>query len=230
MTAVLECKDIIQIYPNPSKNETYATLRGISFNMLKGEFITIIGPSGVGKSTFLNILTGNLQPSAGSVKVCGTSIYSLMINEIIDFRVRNFGIFFQNPRRNVIWNLSVLDNVQLPMTFGSKVKTNEIYSRALDLLEDVNLKMKANEKLNRLSGGELQKLGLAIARANNPPIYILDEPTSQLDRRNSRSIIKDLKSLCLEEEASVLMVTHDSYFASTSTKSFLMENGKLVQN
>ena len=108
----------------PSKNETYATLRGISFDMFKGEFITIIGPSGVGKSTFLNILTGNLHPSAGSVKVNGISIYSLMINEIIDFRVRNFGIFFQNPRSNVVWNLSVLDNIQLPMTFGFKVKTH----------------------------------------------------------------------------------------------------------
>lgn len=227
----IECDDIIKIFKHPSKNESFATLRGISMKIKIGDFITIIGPSGCGKTTLLKILTGELNPSAGVVRIRGSSIYSIPFFKLQEIRRQDIGILYQNPRKNIIWDLSILDNVKFPIVYNSIYKKKKVIEeKAISLLKELDLNDKLYSKPSSLSGGELQRVGVAIVRANSPKLYILDEPTSQLDYLTGENIINSFKQLCDKNESSVILVTHKQQFIDISTKSFIMKNGILINS
>ncbi len=226
MVPLFKCEDIIKIFPQPRGIETFATLRGITFEANRGDFIAIIGPSGCGKSTLLNLIMGFDKPSAGSIYLENKSLLEMNQKQITEYRRNFLGFVHQNPRNNVIWNLNVQDNLKFHMLMeNTDYDKNTMKNKILQFLEFFNLLSKAKAKMYQLSGGELQRIGLIIALINKPPLLILDEPTSQLDYSNSLKVITYLKKLSEEQNKSVIMVSHDWKLLKYSTRVFLMENG-----
>lgn len=229
MRPYLECKDIIQIYPQQYKVKK-ATLRGIYLSVNKGEFISILGPSGCGKTTLLMIIAGFLEPSAGAIRIGKYLVNELKPVERLTFYRKNIGYSFQNPRENIVWDLNTFDNVMLPMILGLKqMKKKEKRKRVFTLLEQVNLEGKKSKKPRQLSGGEIQRLGLAIALANNPDLLVLDEPSSQFDAQNVIRLVNYLQSLCVEQKKTIIMVTHDLRMVKQTDHCFIMQQGRLKE-
>ncbi|MFX0121683.1 MAG: ABC transporter ATP-binding protein [Promethearchaeota archaeon] len=227
MEPYIECDDIIKIFPLPEGEDTFAILRGITFKIYRGEFISLIGVSGVGKSTLINILAGELKPSAGVVKIDKQKIYEEGISSRTNFLRNKIGILFQNPRHNISGNLKVIDNILLPMILNSdKQRISDMKLRAFHLLREFGIETKANSKAYKLAGGELQRLGLCIACANDPILYLLDEPTSQLDPANTLIVMNYFHKLCIEKNRIVIMVTHDWKLAKKTHRTFLMKQGR----
>ncbi|MFX1514700.1 MAG: ABC transporter ATP-binding protein [Promethearchaeota archaeon] len=229
MQPYLHCEDIIKIYPQKSKVKK-ATLRGIHLTVHKGEFISILGPSGCGKTTLLMIITGLLEPSAGFIKIEDHLINELSTKEKLFYYRKHIGLMLQNPRENVIWDLSVFDNVFFPIVLCSThPNLQEGKTRVKTLLKQVDLETKASRKPFQLSGGELQRLSLAIALANNPDLLILDEPTSQLDTVNALKIVNYLRTSCDNLEKTIVMVTHDLRMVKKTDHCFIMKEGKMKE-
>ncbi len=229
MDLYLECEDIIKIYPQESKVKK-ATLRGICFSINKGEFISILGPSGCGKTTLLMIIAGLLEPSAGTVKIRNYLVNELSSKEKLSYYRNNIGFMFQNPRENVVWGLNTFDNVILPIILGSiQITTKEKRKRVHSILDQVNLDTKKSRKPKQLSGGEIQRLGVAIALANNPELLILDEPTSQMDTQNAIKLVNYIRLLCTKQGKTVIMVTHDLRMVRRTDHCFIMKEGVLKE-
>ncbi|MFX0077105.1 MAG: ABC transporter ATP-binding protein [Candidatus Hermodarchaeota archaeon] len=226
MIPVFKCVDIIKIFPHPRGMETFATLRGITFEVYRGDFTTIIGPSGCGKSTLLNIITGFLKPSAGSVSISNKSLLKMDQAEVDEYRRNFLGFVPQNPQNNVVWNLNVQDNLKFQILMGNKYSDKKRSNKLIQhFLNTFNLLSRAKAKINQLSGGEIQRLGLITALINDPLLIVLDEPTSQLDHENSMKVILYLKNLCTKQNKSVVMVSHDWKILKYSTKVYSMGNG-----
>lgn len=228
MQPYLVCEDIIKIYPQKSKVKK-ATLRGIHVNAREGEFISILGPSGCGKTTLLLVIAGLLEPSAGLVKIGEQLVNELSANERIQFYRNNIGLMYQNPQANVIWDLNAFDNVLLPMVFNPMLRTVNKQARVESLLKQLKIDHKASRKPNQLSAGELQRLGLAIAFANEPELLLLDEPTSQLDSKAAWEIVNYLRVLCTEQKKTIIMVTHDLRLIKQTNTCYLMKEGQLTE-
>jgi ABC-type lipoprotein export system ATPase subunit len=224
----LDCKDVIKIFQQPNDKDTYATLRGVSIKVKGGEFIGIIGQSGVGKTTLLKILVGDLKPSAGTIEINQQKMHKLRKVDIVKLRRSLIGILYQNPQDNVFPDLTVLQNIILPILVSeSTEKSKLIYNRAINLLKEFNLDSKINSPVKFLSGGEIQRLALITSLANDPSILILDEPTSLLDFNNARKVIQYLKRMCQKKRKMVIMVTHDWELSKVTDKTYLMRNGQL---
>ena len=228
MKSYLVCEDIIKIYPQETKVKK-ATLRGIHLNTREGEFISILGPSGCGKTTLLLIMAGLIEPSAGLIKIGDQLVNELSANERIQFYRNNIGLMYQNPQANVIWDLNAFDNILLPMVFNPALRKENKHSQVKTLLKRLKIDHKASKKPNQLSGGELQRLGLAIAFANDPELILLDEPTSQLDSKAAWEIVNYLRVLCTEQKKTIFMVTHDLRLIKQTNKCYLMKEGQLTE-
>ncbi|MFX0016858.1 MAG: ATP-binding cassette domain-containing protein [Promethearchaeota archaeon] len=207
-----------------------ATLRGIHLSINKGEFISILGPSGSGKSTLVKIIAGLLEPSAGSVRIGNQIINEFSYEERLTFYRNSIGLVFQNPRNNIIWELNVFDNVMLPMLMVSTYKSEkDIKERTATLIKQVALQSRIFHKPRQLSGGELQRLSVAIAFSNNPELLILDEPTSQLDINHALRIVNFLRTSCNEQNKTIFMVTHDLRMVRRTDHCFKMQEGRLKE-
>lgn len=182
-----------------------------SFNQFKipeihlsgGDELLVLGKSGTGKSTLLNILGGLLPPDEGEVLVNGVSLYGLSGAEMDKFRSRHIGIVFQKP--HLLMPLSVEENINLALYFGNNKGSN----RVRELLEDLGLEGKARAKTQTLSEGEAQRVSIARALANRPSIILADEPTSSLDDENAQAVVKLLRSQAEKLNAILIIVTHD---------------------
>lgn len=187
-------------------------LKGIDFQAKKGEVIAIIGPSGMGKSTFLRCINFIEHPDKGTISIDDKKIdmehYSE--KELKAIRMKS-SMVFQNY--NVFKNKTVLENVMLPMTSVQKVSKNEAREKALKFLEQVELLDKIDEYPSRLSGGQQQRVGIARAMAVNPEVMLLDEPTSSLDPELVTGILDIIRKLAKEHERTMLIVTHEMRFA-----------------
>ena len=229
MSIYLECEDVIKIYPQKSKVKK-ATLRGIHLSVKKGEFISILGPSGCGKTTLLMIIAGLLEPSAGAIRIGDHLVNEFTPKERLTYYRNNIGLMFQNPRDNVIWDLSTFDNVMLPMILRSNHKNSKIMKeQIITLLQQLGLDKFISKKPPQLSGGELQRIGIAIAITNNPDLLILDEPTSQLDTPNALNLVNYLRKLCSEQKKTILMVTHDLRMVKKTDHCYYMKEGRLKE-
>ena len=180
-------------------------LRDISCQIPSGSFTFILGPSGSGKSTLLYLLGALDEPTTGTITVHGTSLQAMTARERDRFRREHAGFIFQNF--NLLSNLTALENVLVPyLPRGASVTLRQ---KAGELLERLGLGSRSDHRPNQLSGGEQQRVAIARALLKRPKIILADEPTGELDSANSQSILNDLRTLCQEEESTVVVVTHE---------------------
>ncbi|MDK7377092.1 MAG: ABC transporter ATP-binding protein [Peptoniphilus harei] len=200
-------------------------LDGVSFDVEKGEFISIIGASGSGKSTLLHLLGGLDYPTSGKVLIDDTDIYALKDDERTIFRRRNIGFVFQ--AYNLLPMLNVYENIIIPFGLdGDKVDKKYVDS-VIDILEISDQKYKMP---NELSGGQQQRVAIARALVTKPSLILADEPTGNLDSKSSSQVVYLLKKINKELGNTILMITHDDAVAQAAEKTLRIEDGRLVEN
>jgi len=219
----IECKDLVKIYRS-GKIETIA-LRGLDLIIKEGEFRAIVGPSGSGKTTLLNIIGGMDKPDAGRVVVDGEDITKYDERRLLEYRAKKVGFVFQFF--NLIPTLTAFENVELPMILIG-LPREERKKRALELLRKVGLNDKIHRKPGELSGGEQQRVAIAVALANDPPLILADEPTGELDTATSRQIALLFQELHKELGKTIVIVTHDLSIAMYAERISRMEDGKII--
>ena len=186
-------------------------------NLNDGEELLILGKSGVGKTTLIQILAGLLEPNSGSIEYNGTQINNLSPKKIDQFRGQNIGMVFQKPR--FVKNISVLDNLMLSLYLSRKKQDKE---RAVDLLDQVGIGHKINNIPNDLSQGEQQRAAIALAVVKNPSMILADEPTSSLDDINCQKTLSLLKQQAITTNAKLIIITHDQRLKSQFNKSITL--------
>lgn len=216
--------DVIKIYKTGPLE--VVALRGLSLDVRQGELVAIMGPSGCGKTTLLNMIGGMDRPSAGSVIVQGSDLSELDANQMSDFRANTVGFVFQFF--NLIPELTARENIDLPMRI-SGVGRGEREKRSEELLELVGLQDRGMHRPSELSGGEQQRIAIAAALANNPPIILADEPTGELDSESGAGILSLLRQLAGEEKRTVVIVTHDIRVARYADRVLRIMDGKILK-
>lgn len=205
-------------------NRHIDVLKGINLEVYEGEMIGIFGPSGSGKSTLLHLLAYLDRATGGEILYLGKNLNELSDKEISTFRALNLGFVFQF--HHLLPEFSVIENIMLPMLIkGTRKKEAKL--RALDLLTLVGLRDRAKQKPETLSGGERQRVAVARAMANSPPLILADEPTGNLDRENTLSLMDLLLKLNKEKGMTQIVVSHDEDLAKYFTKVFYLEYGVL---
>ncbi|MDH3675167.1 MAG: ABC transporter ATP-binding protein [Anaerolineae bacterium] len=222
---VVQIKDVYKSFKVGDGEVTI--LKGISFDVKDGEFVSIVGPSGNGKSTLLNMITGIDRPSGGDVLVTGRDLNQMSENQLAAWRGENVGIIFQFFQ--MLPALSLLQNVILPMDFANKYRPKERRERAMELLETVGLGDQASKLPSMVSGGQQQRAAIARSLANDPPLIVADEPTGNLDTRTAQDVF-DLFSQLVESGKSMLMVTHDKELARRVPRVVEITNGKITRD
>lgn len=206
---------------------TVVAVNDISFSLKAGQFASIVGRSGSGKSTMLGLLGALDKPTSGEISVDKQDITKLHDKDLIDYRCKTIGFVFQSY--NLVPNLSALENVMLPMEFAG-IKKEERKARASELLDQVGLTGdKQLRKPTRLSGGEQQRVAIARALANKPKLILADEPTGNLDSQTGTMIFDLLHDLAKSENTTIIVVTHDNEIAGKTDKTFKLSDGKLVK-
>ena len=222
---VVEVKNVIKSFPVGDSEVTI--LKGLSFDVKDGEFVSIVGPSGNGKSTLLNMITGIDRPTGGEVVVTGQQVHKMSENKLAIWRGENVGIIFQFFQ--MLPALSLLQNVILPMDFARKYTPKERRERAMHLLEIVGLDDQAHKLPSMVSGGQQQRAAIARALANDPPLLVADEPTGNLDSRTAADVF-DLFNNLISQGKTMLMVTHDKELAKQVPRVVEITDGKITRD
>ena len=204
---------------------TVTAVGGVSLQIGEGEFVAIMGESGSGKSTLLSMLGGLNAPTSGRFLVNGTEVYALTSDERADFRKKSIGFVFQNF--HLLPYLTLAENVMLPLAIMNGNKKQKL-SAAIDALARVGLRSKATRLPNQISGGEQERVAIARAIVNRPPIILADEPTGNLDTRTGGEIMKLLTSLN-QEGITVIMVTHSNEYAHCARRLIRLSDGQLLR-
>ena len=207
-SSLIDVQQVVKSFP--VGDGVITILKGISFQVQAGEFLSIVGPSGNGKSTLLNMITGIDRPTGGDVVVLERSLNKMSENQLALWRRHNVGIIFQFFQ--MLPALTLVENVILPMDLANKYSRRERYERAMYLLERVGLADQAAKLPSAVSGGQQQRAGIARAVANDPPLIIGDEPTGRLDPKSAK-ICFELFEEWVSEGKTMLMVTHDKELA-----------------
>jgi peptide/nickel transport system ATP-binding protein len=200
-------------------------LQGLNLELAQGEMMALVGPSGVGKTTLLNVIGGLDTPSAGGVRVAGWDLLRMGDRQRVMYKREVVGFVWQQPARNLLPYLSARENVELPMQHRG-VKADAREKTALELLDVVGLADRANFRPERLSGGEQQRVALAVALANNPPLVLGDELTGQVDSESAMQVIDALRALNEVYGTTVIVVTHDPLVASRVDRVVTMRDGR----
>ncbi|HLI50820.1 MAG TPA: ABC transporter ATP-binding protein [Thermomicrobiaceae bacterium] len=220
--ALIELHNVTKEYV--SGRRTLTALRGVSLTIERGEWVTILGPSGCGKSTLLNLLSGIDQPSSGAVIVEGTHLEALSQERLARWRGKAVGIVFQFFQ--LMPTLTAVENVMLPMELNGLRSRRR---RANELLERVGLSEQAGNLPNELSGGEQQRVAVARALANEPPILLADEPTGNLDTSAGQRVI-ELLDETWKSGMTIVLVTHDRSIARVASRVIEMRDGLVVSD
>ena len=206
------------------QNEVRA-LDGVSFSVEKGEFLAIIGPSGSGKSTLLHILGGVDRPTSGKVWLDGQDVYEQDEEQLAIFRRRQVGLIYQFY--NLIPVLNVVENMTLPVLLdGRKVNVE----RLNELVETLGLSERKNNLPNQLSGGQQQRVSIGRALMNAPAVVLADEPTGNLDSRNSQEIVELLRQSNVKYKQTLIVITHDDSIALQADRIIAIEDGRIVRD
>jgi putative ABC transport system ATP-binding protein len=221
--ALIEIEGLTKVFYT-EEIETHA-LSGIHLTIRKGDYVAISGPSGCGKSTLLSILGLLDSPSAGKYQLNGQSVASLDFSERSRIRNREIGFIFQSF--NLIGDLTVYENVELPLTYRQKMPTAERKPRVMEALERVGMAHRLRHFPSQLSGGQQQRVAVARALAGHPSILLADEPTGNLDSHNGEAVMKLLQDLH-QEGATICMVTHDPRFVQHAQREIRLFDGKVV--
>ena len=206
-------------------NEKVIALNNIDLNIQKGEFVSIIGKSGSGKSTMLNVMSMLDDSDDGKYYLDGQNVSNLKNNQIAQIRNQKMGFIYQNF--NLLQKLTALENVALPLMY-SKMTSKEYIKKATQYLELVGLGDKIHNKPTQLSGGQQQRVAIARALVNNPKILFADEPTGALDSKTSEEIMNLIKKLRKEQDLTVIMVTHDEKIAHEADRIIHFKDGKII--
>lgn len=201
----IECRDVFKFYERAGME--VVALRGLDLEVQRGEFLAIIGASGSGKSTLMNILSGLDIPSAGSARVGDRDLLTLKEKDQVAYRRSEVGFIWQATARNLISYLTARDNVELPMAITG-IPATQRHDRAMELLSTVGLAEKTQRFIHQLSGGEQQRVALAVALANKPPLLLADEPTGELDTKTAEEVLTAMQALCHSQGVTIIMVTH----------------------
>lgn len=224
ISKVIELKDIHKSYR--IGDSEFTVLKGIDLQIEEGEFIALMGPSGSGKSTLLNIVGCLDRPTSGQFSLQGQEISQTSDDELARVRREELGFIFQTF--NLIGRISVLKNVEVPMML-SGVTREKRKERALNLLESVGIVHRSNFSPQNISGGERQRVAIARALANNPKIIIADEPTGNLDLKNSNEVMKILSNL-YKEGRTIIMVTHNPEITENCSRVIRLRDGRILEN
>jgi putative ABC transport system ATP-binding protein len=219
---VVRAKDVTKEFK--MGNEVVKALRGISLDIKRGEYISIMGPSGSGKSTFFNMIGGLDKPNSGSVFINDTDMAQLDANELAFLRCHTIGYIFQTF--NLIPVMTALENVMLPTIFAG-VPQEDGQTRAMELLEKVELGHRLHNKPNQLSGGQQQRVAIARSLANRPSIVLADEPTGNLDEKTGKAIIQLLRQLNKDEGVTIISATHDHKMLDVSDRIVWIRDGQV---
>ncbi len=220
MSPAVIVKDLIKVYKLGSVE--VQALRGLNMTVERGEMVSLIGPSGSGKTTLLNIIGGLDTATAGYVKVFDIEVTKLTPPELVEYRRRTVGHVFQTM--NLIPTLTAAENVELPM-MALGIPKEERRKRVEELIDIVGLRHRMNHKPGELSGGEQQRVALAAALANDPPLILADEPTGELDTVNARIVVDYLRRVNEEMGKTIIMVTHDPAVARVADRILRIEDG-----
>ena len=219
---ILQAKDLTKIYG--SGENTVHALDGVNFSVKKGEFVSVVGTSGSGKSSLLHMLGGLDRPTSGSVTVDGKEIFSLKDEALTIFRRRKIGFVFQNY--NLVPVLNVYENIVLPVQLdGEAPDTPDIES----IVETLGLGSKLLNLPNNLSGGQQQRVAIARALASKPAIILADEPTGNLDSKTSQDVLGLLKVSSQKYAQTIVMITHNEEIAQLADRIIRIEDGKIVE-
>ena len=220
---ILKVENLTKVY-GKGENEVRA-LNGVSFSVEKGDFVAIIGPSGSGKSTLLHTLGGVDRPTGGKVLVNGQDVYSRSDEQIAVFRRREVGLIYQFY--NLIPVLNVEENMSLPVLLDGR---NVNRDRLREMIRELDLVGREKHLPNQLSGGQQQRVSIGRALMNSPSIVLADEPTGNLDSKNSHEIVELLKRMNREYNQTLIMITHDESIALQARRIIAIEDGKIVRD
>lgn len=222
---IIEIKDVVKKFRVGSSEVTI--LKGVSFEVKQGEFLSIVGPSGNGKSTLLNMITGIDRPSSGEIVVTGQRVDRMSEDRLAAWRGEHVGIIFQFFQ--MLPALSLLQNVILPMDLAGKYQRHERRERAAHLLDIVGLSDQLHKLPSAVSGGQQQRAAIARALANDPALIVADEPTGNLDSRTSQDVFA-LFSEVVAQGKTVLMVTHDKELAQRVPRVVEILDGRITRD
>ncbi|MDD7739539.1 MAG: ATP-binding cassette domain-containing protein [Lachnospiraceae bacterium] len=219
---IIECDNLVKIYKTDEIE--VCALQGLDIKIDQGELMAIIGNSGSGKSTFLNMIGGLDRPSAGRLIVDGKNLFSMTESELSEYKRKTVGFVWQNNARNLLPYLTAWQNVQMPMLFDPDKKKKE---KALELLELVGLSHRKNSRLSQLSGGEQQRIAIAIALANDPKILLADEPTGAVDVKTGAYILDMFREINKNTGLTIVIVTHDRLLSKKVNRVAAIRDGKI---
>lgn len=221
---LIECKNLRKTFSTAQAE--FTVLRDVDFSVMKGQIVSVTGNSGSGKSTLLNLLGGLDRPTEGSLVINGIDMCKITDKELLAFKRQVVGFVWQNNARNLIPYLTALENVELPMLLNGRLDR----SRALELLQMVDISNRRNNKADQLSGGEQQRVAIAIALANNPQILLADEPTGSVDYKITNQIMEVFRSVNSTLGTTIIIVTHDSQLAEKTDRVFHMADGRMCSD
>lgn len=219
---ILEVKNLSKVYGS-GENKVQA-LKNVSFKVAKGEFVAIVGESGSGKSTLLNEIGGLDTPTSGKIIIDGRDIFSMNEKDLTIFRRRNIGFVFQ--AFNLIPELNVEQNIIFPLLLDYKKPDQQFVE---EILEVLGLKDRRNHLPNQLSGGQQQRVAIGRALIENPMLILADEPTGNLDTKNSNDVVSLLKSMSQRYQQTILMITHNVNIASAADRILHVTDGELSE-
>ena len=216
-------KDLIKVY-RAGRSEVIA-LRGLDMQVADGELVAVQGPSGCGKTTLLNLLGGIDRPTAGRIEVDGSNLVDLSDPELVRYRLERVGFIFQFF--NLVPTLTAEENVELPMRLAGK-RASARDKRTKGLLELVGMEKRAVHRPDELSGGEQQRIAIAVALANDPPLLLADEPTGELDTKTGQEVLDVFQKLNQTLKKTIVVVTHDARVAHIAHRVLDIQDGKIL--
>ena len=225
MAHLIELRDVYKIYGEGLESEVRA-LDGVSLTIQRGEFVAIVGQSGSGKSTMMNVLGCLDIPTRGEYFLDGTDVRELTDKELSHIRNKQIGFIFQ--QYNLIQSLTVLENVELPLIYQG-INADDRRDLAMEALERVGLAGRVKHRPTEMSGGQQQRVAIARAIATKPPIIMADEPTGALDSRTGHEVLQFLQQLN-REGSTVILITHDNGIAATARRCVRLQDGRIVED
>ena len=222
---MLILKDLSKSFLIDQSESRINVINSINLSIETGTTVALTGPSGSGKSTLLNLISGIEDASSGSIIINDQMINHLSQNELCNFRNQNIGMIFQFF--NLINDLTVIENISLPLLMRG-VNKKSILKTVDNLIDSIGLRDSASFTPNLLSGGEAQRVAIARALVTKPSIILADEPTGNLDKRNTTNIINILIQLCKENRSTLIMVTHDNDLLTKFDQTYTVESGKIL--
>jgi putative ABC transport system ATP-binding protein len=224
--ALIELRDVRRVY-NLGEVDVHA-LRSVTLDIDLGEYVALVGPSGSGKSTLMNTLGCLDRPTHGSYLLDGNEIVTMTRDERAAIRNRKLGFVFQNF--NLLNRTSAIENVELPLMYSRGISGRERRDRAREMLDKVGLGSRLDHHPSQLSGGQQQRVAIARALVNRPSILMADEPTGNLDSKTSREVIELFRELNVQQQITVILVTHDQNVARNAKRTLVLRDGLVVED